>query len=793
MALSYAISVILLMILVFVAGAITTVGMLFGYALLFAFLAVLSWRGPVQSNDRDPGESPSSLFVVGLLFVVAIAVFLRVWGNQYSDLQGDEAEILIRAAKLISGTENSLVTHSKGPAEILIVSAFGTLTGRLDEFTVRLPFFLASVGGVIGVGLLGWHLFGSLAGLVAAGLLAINGVFVTYARTAQYQSLMLLFSVWAAWYFFAYYQRGRSFSLFLGAFLLAAAFLTHFEAILLVPLPVFLVWRRLVAKGNSWHLEWPTLAAAVGLTGLIAGLFYLPAFLNPQLQETGSYLAQRVGSGFPHDNFPLLYISSLTYNASYYLPFSAGLLGLALLIALQRAWRWSGRLFVFVLIVVCSLAIALGRLLPSAQPLYLLLLSVVGAAALVFSDRVPDPVRGLVVWGAPAWLVYLFLVVRPGNHYYVFFPAAALLAGWGIEVAHSWRGAHTEGIGKAVAQRGLVLILLAGLAINTYYQYLLVIRNDLEYILTYPENRRSFFVTDARFPFGTRIGFGFPYRLGWQMVGHLYRTGELVGDWGGNDKGNSPSWYTSWATRTNCYPRNVIMGEITHKEGGMSLPFSLEDSGYGLRYRIWDNGHLRMQVYTLDPLGELGDPEDLIEPAWYPTQVSSGDSSLSGADEVDMTPLKPSIPFVLSPEAKEQLADVFDPRLAQVSDQLALVGYQLDETWSQPGGALLVTLYWQAVDTIHLPFKVFVHLDGEKVTVQGDDFPACGTRQMPRWETGELVADRHLVKLPPNVAPGDYRLEVGIYEPQTGLRMDKLDVAGNPAGNSYHVTDIAVR
>jgi hypothetical protein len=64
---------------------------------------------------------------------------------------------------------------------------------------------------------------------------------------------------------------------------------------------------------------------------------------------------------------------------------------------------------------------------------------------------------------------------------------------------------------------------------------------------------------------------------------------------------------------------------------------------------------------------------------------------------------------------------------------------------------------------------------------------------MPRWEADQVVADRHLLQLPPDAAPGSYRLEVGVYEPQTGLRMDKLDVARNPAGNSYHLADIAVR
>jgi 4-amino-4-deoxy-L-arabinose transferase-like glycosyltransferase len=793
LALSYAISVVLLMVLVYLTGAITPAGMLLAYGLLLTFLIAVAWRVLPLSIDEDDEGTPSAFFIIGLLSLIVLAAFLRIWGNQYSDLQGDEAELLLRATKLLLGTENVLVTHSKGPAEILIVAASGVFTGRLDEFTVRLPFALASVGGVVGVALLSRHLFGPLAGLVAGGLLAVNGVFVTYARTAQYQSLMFLFSVWAAWYFFDYYRRGRSNLLLLGAFLLAAAFLTHFEAILLLPLPVFLVWRRLVAKKTSWRSQWHVLAAAGGLLAVIVAAFYLPAFLNPQLEETGSYLAQRVGSAFPYNNFPLLYISSLTYNTLYYLPLSAGLLGLALLIAFKRTWRWSHGLFVLVLLGVCGLAVVLGRFLPLAQPWYLLILSACAALWLVISSRLPDTLRGLVVWGAPAWLVYIFMVVRPGNHYYVFFPAAALLAGWGIGQANSWLSEKTTGAGQAVVKGALGVILVAGVAMSAYYQYLLVVRTDLEYILTYPENRRPLFVTDAQFPFGTRIGFGFPYRLGWQMVSHLYRIGELAGDWGGNDDGNSPDWYTLGVTRTNCYPRHLLMGEITYKEGGVPLPFEPAASGYRLHYRIWDNGQPRMQVYSLDPLAELGSPQDLVEPTWYPTQVTLESLRLLAGEQEVVTSLSPAMQFSLSADARAQLADVFDPRLAQVRDQVALVGYQIDETWSKPGGAVVVTLYWQAVKSVHLPFKVFVHLVGAQMTVQGDDFPACGMLQMPRWKQGELITDRHLLHLPPDATPGVYRLEVGIYEPQTGLRMDKLDQAGNPAGNSFHVTDVPIR
>jgi len=73
-----------------------------------------------------------------------------------------------------------------------------------------------------------------------AGLLvAIDGVFVSYARTAQYQSLVLLLTLAAIYCFYRFYQsQGQSRRWHgLGAFLLAASFLFHFEVILLLPSP----------------------------------------------------------------------------------------------------------------------------------------------------------------------------------------------------------------------------------------------------------------------------------------------------------------------------------------------------------------------------------------------------------------------------------------------------------------------------------------------------------------------------------------------------------------------------
>jgi len=790
---SYGLWVATLMGMTYLVGQITLSGILIAFACLSAWLAVWHWRNP-KPVDRDEADSPAPrAFAFTLIGLGVLALFLRVWGNHYSDLQGDEAEVLFRAATLIVGNDNALLTHSKGPAEILIAAAFGTLTGRLDEFTMRLPFALASVSGVMGVGLLGRRLLGAWAGLVAAGLLAVNGVLVTYARTAQYQSLFFCFSVWAAWFLFAYYQRGRRAHLVLGTFLLASAFLTHFEAILLVPLLVFLAWRRLASPGAAWRQEWKGLVLALGLLGALVAAFYLPVIFNPQAIETRNYLARRVGSALLYNNFPLFYVSTLTYNAYYYLWLAGGLALTAGLITLRRV---IGDRFIPVVALLGAVGAGVGWWLPDLQPAYLLAASLVVLVCFSLSPRLPEVLRGLIVWLAPAWIVYLFLVERPGNHNYVFFPALALWAGWGTQEAIGWLAGRPWNRLTRVLTAGVVTVLLVGLMICTAYQYLLVVRNDLEYILTYPDHRHPLFITDSRFPFKTRIGFGFPYRLGWQMVAHLYRTGQLEGDWAANDSGNSIDWYTMGRRRSTCYPRNVMLAEITYKDNSIGIPFDLAANSYRLRYRVWDNERLRMQIFSFDPLGQLDEPTDLVEPRHYPTFVTTQalPDLLPVSTDPDMQPLSPAHRFSLSEPAKTQLAAAIDPRLADVHDAVELVGWQLDETWSRPGGAALITLYWRAVQPVHLPFKVFLHLtDGDQVVAQADDYPACGTWQMPRWPLGQLVADRHLLRLPAGITAGSYSFQVGVYEEQTGVRLDCLDQAGNPAGNNLSLGRLEVR
>jgi mannosyltransferase len=115
-------------------------------------------------------------------------------------------------------------------------------------------------------------------------------------------------------------------------------------------------------------------------------------------------------------------------------------------------------------------------------------------------------------------------------------------------------------------------------------------------------------------------------------------------------------------------------------------------------------------------------------------------------------------------------------------DQIELTGYSLDSA----DEACKVTLYWQAPSTPGTDYSVFVHLvakDGQ-IASQHDGRPVGGLYPTTMWKAGEVVADEHPISLPADTEPGDYRLLVGLYRPETGERLPVLGPGGQVLGDS---------
>ncbi|MFN8459552.1 MAG: hypothetical protein U0401_33715 [Anaerolineae bacterium] len=700
--------------------------------------------------------------------------------------------------------------------------------------TARLPFALAgrSAWGC-------WPGWGSYwvarCGLLAGLLAAIDGVFVSYARTAQYQSVLLL-TLAAIYCFVRFYHSDPHSRRWhgLGAFLLSAAFLFHFETILLLPLVAFLTLAPMMCHVSrvTCHVSrfplpascltpptslWPSLL----IFTLPVAAFYIPFLLNPNVNSTGAYLENRVSGGSlpPFNNVShFFYYEALKYNSAYFVAVFDALLVAVLIVTLARV-RGSGG--------------AEGQLLPRSPSPPLLrgtvaLIILLGAtlagigwsqsaawllaigfsllfAVMTLWPHTPLPQRVLWLWLAPSFWVYVFLVNRPGKHHYLFLGALTLWVAWAITQGWQWAAVRWPSLSRP-AGRGVMAVLgLALLAIFAGHTAMLFLRSDWEYILTYPDYTSSLYPTDRDFPYGTRIGFGYPFRLGWQLVGQMRRTGQLEGDWAGNDDGNAPRWYMLGQTPTPCYPRYVLRGEVTYKgDSNFDVPFAPANFGYQPRYRLWGNGRLRLTILEFSPTGHL-EVVDLTEPPRFEPPVTAADFAAALSLPEGTTPppqvrLEPALVLGEGSELKNNAPPAYVERAQQLSGRVALMGYDVAESHAHPGDILPITLHWQAQNLLSLRYKVFVHLlsplqegaQGE-VVAQADDFPACGTSHTNSWPPGATILDRHLLKLAPDLPPGDYTLLVGMYEPDLNLRLNYFDVAGNEQGNSLKVGTLKVK
>jgi hypothetical protein len=77
-----------------------------------------------------------------------------------------------------------------------------------------------------------------------------------------------------------------------------------------------------------------------------------------------------------------------------------------------------------------------------------------------------------------------------------------------------------------------------------------------------------------------------------------------------------------------------------------------------------------------------------------------------------------------------------------------------------------VTLYWQAEALSHSDAKAFLHVynaDGQLIS-QIDGWAYRQTRPPYTWWPDEIVRDPRYLALPTDLPPGDYSLDVGLYE-----------------------------
>ncbi|MCB8966590.1 MAG: glycosyltransferase family 39 protein [Ardenticatenaceae bacterium] len=208
-------------------------------------------------------------------------------------------------------------------------------------------------------------------------------------------------------------------------------------------------------------------------------------------------------------------------------------------------------------------------------------------------------------------------------------------------------------------------------------------------------------------------------------------------------------------------------------------PLEIQNSypGSGLNpTKGWQAGEIYRDVLALQPEGELSGPTVAAAAVWL----------WQGGEMVAMTRAQQPLETPFVAETTIRPAHPLTPAglLAEpvmFGDWVALVGVETAVTEA----GLQLTLWWRAVQDVPADYTVFVHgvdENGQLVT-QADGLPNGGYSPTRLWQTDDVVRDERLL-----VGAGNGRVLVGIYDPQTGVRLTAVQ-SGNPLpDNAYPLT-----
>ena len=229
---------------------------------------------------------------------------------------------------------------------------------------------------------------------------------------------------------------------------------------------------------------------------------------------------------------------------------------------------------------------------------------------------------------------------------------------------------------------------------------------------------------------------------------------------------------------------------------------------YVISFRLHPVGEPVGQSWSEEPVGGLYPTsrweDDEIVRDWHdltpPVDTAPGDYELSlrllttsGAPvglEIDLATLTVE-------EGRQRvftLPQMQNAMEAQLGDHVALLGYDVFPVAINPGQIIHLTLYWKALSEPDRSFTVFTHLldAEERIWGQKDGVPGDGALPTISWVEGEIIADEYDIVVDPEAPPGEYVVEVGMYDASTGQRLPIYSGGQRVGGDRLLLTTIQV-
>jgi len=505
-----------------------------------------------------------SNFVKALLFLVIVfSIFVRFQGLGYSNFQGDEVNPMDFLYEMKDGILPYLMSQKRGPVQYLVNMINVGVFGYHGEWQIRFPFFVFGTLALYTLFKLARRIFGDTSAFITVVFIAVNGLFIAFARITQYQSFMYFLIPVGVLLFIRALEKSDRKRLLYSGLIMSLAFLAHYDTLSVIPFFIAAlighyyrdakgVLKNFFEKKRFVELIKHALTF-FGAFFIPALAYYIPFYLNSSFEDsTSGYLTNRLfGGGFmPRTEITLKLITMYIPKFHIYILFVFAILAILFLsskvggftpINLKKIIPDKLLQKVFVISAVLIPAVSMFSLYPvkpRASTFFVILLSLCICIALIFSRRVDKYQAAVATWFLSAFSFYFFIMKDPRTHVYVVFIPLFILAGYGFsKLYNSFKTDNLKNI--------LLVAFIAMLFFVSGVNYVIFVNKSPEYPW-WDKDFLGWHVYKIQRVRHKKIEgvFGFNNYRGWEQIKDLYDKGCLVGDFNSNEKNSITYFYT---------------------------------------------------------------------------------------------------------------------------------------------------------------------------------------------------------------------------------------------------------
>ncbi len=694
---------------------------------------------------------------------------------------------------------------------------------------LRLPFAFITALSVLGVYGLTRRLFDEKTALLSAILLALDPFYLAYSRLIVLDAFMAIFMFLALLSFLIFLQKERSgLYLLLSALAGGLAIATRSPAFILIPVLVVISLLHLASSGGRWRGRVLPLALAlagwVGLAGLVFCLSWPAMWVDPigsftvVVRQVNESLVFKGSTRSPYFNFfmgvtgdvpgPLFYPVVLLFHAT---PLT--LLGATLALPLLFKKEVAGQrrlaiLYLLLYSLIYMFLMAMGTLQADRllSPLFPVIDLLTALALCHFGPMVFSRLR--LAWWPTTLIVAAFLQAGfslPHHPYYLSYynPLVGggqqaprfLLVGWGegLDRVAAYLNAQPGEIRAASGYSGQLKPFCKGRvwSLNEHNLLSVLYKHEAGYVVLYISHAQRNMPSRAVVRYFRSLEPEHVVRIHGVEYARIYRMPEIIPDEllpiehhqpvNFGDEIQFLGYSLESSKKEDALGITLYWRALGTISGDYTVYLKLVNAVYhlwgqaegrpswgGTPTNQWQEGEVfasyhEIRLWPGTPPGVYQIELSLYEPYRQRSLTpADGQSPLLGP--VEVPPRMPPLVEALDMQHRVE---------ANLGGKVQLLGYNI-ESGFRPGDGIHLTLFWRALQEMEEDYTVFTHLlDSEgNIWGQKDNPPVDGFYPTTRWEKGEIVRDQYNLVISPDAPPGEYWIEVGMYLPETGERLE---------------------